>query len=188
MAIEIKIIPYADVTSELKATIDSFGKENFDTSEAIDPGMQEQFQEWYFANPTHYFLAYEKGLLVGSAILQFREISFEGHAYKMAGFGGLTVSKKHRRMGIGSKLLEERIRFSLEQNADVGFLNTDINAVGHIFSRFGFVPLGRNYSFIGKSGALHEDDSGMICSLRNCELFDAIREREEPFFIGESNI
>lgn len=185
---KVKLIIYSTLTPELELLKRKFGSENFTIDEIGDPEWEEEIKEWFWKSPDKYVFAYVDEELVGMASLFLREVPFNGEVIKLAGLGGLTVSKSHRGEGIARKLIEERLRISREWGADIAFLNTDVDKLGGLFSKFGFIPLGKNYSFVGKSGQTHRDDSGMIAPLLSEDIFKSILKSQEQFFVGEGNM
>jgi len=185
---KVQLKTYSILTNDLKLIKDKFAQENFDIEEVNDPEWEDELKEWYWKEPDSYIFAYINNEIVGIASFFKRKVKFQENLIKMAGFGGLTVAIKHRGKGIAKKLIEERIELAKDWGADIAFLNTDINKLGNLFSKFGFVPLRRNYVFIGKSGQKHEDDSGMIAPILSNEKFREVLNHTEPFFIGDSNL
>lgn len=184
----LKIKTFTELSPELQLVRKSFGDRNFDIDEADDPDWSEEVKEWFWKNPDTHVFAYLGEELVGMATFFKKEVNFQGETLKIAGLGGLTVSKEHRGEGIARKLIEERLKIAEEWGADIAFLNTDIGKLGGMFAKFGFRPLGRNYSFVGKSGQVHEDDSGMIAPVNSRDKFAKVLQSAEVFFIGESNV
>ncbi|MBL8014595.1 MAG: GNAT family N-acetyltransferase [Candidatus Doudnabacteria bacterium] len=185
---KIQIQTFSELSPELEIVRKNFGDRNFDIEEAGDPDWAEEIKEWFWKDPDTYVLAYLGDELVGVATFFKKEVEFQGEKLKIAGLGGLTVAKEHRGEGVGRKLIEERLKIAQEWGADIAFLNTDIDKLGGMFAKFGFQPLGRNYSFVGKSGQVHEDDSGMIAPINSRDKFAKVLQSVEVFFIGESNV
>lgn len=186
--IKLQTVNTDSLLPELAQQLKLFGDENFDLDEAGDPEWQEEIKEWFWKQPDLQVLAYADGELAGKASIAWKRVNFNGTEILIAGLGGLTVDKQHRHQGIAKMLITERLLIAKEKGADIAFLNTDINKLGGLFSPFGFVALPVNYSFTGKSGAVIEDDSGMIVPVNSPEVFAQIMQLKAPFYIGESNV
>lgn len=188
MPLQLSFQTYQQLTPELSKVRKDFGAQNFTIDEIGDSEWEKQVKEWFWKDPDAYVFAYERDELVGMGTFFKREVDFQGVSLKVAGLGGLTVAKEHRGKGIARQLIEHRLKMAKDWGADIAFLDTDIDKLGGLFSQFGFVPLGKSYSFIGKSGQMHEDDSGMVAPILSKEMFKKVLESKEPLFIGESNL
>lgn len=60
-------------------------------------------------------------------------------------------------------------------------------SIVRLYGQFGFVPLGRPHTFIGKSGPRYTDTDVMIAPVNSPALFDTVRLEREPFDIGTGN-
>jgi hypothetical protein len=74
-----------------------------------------------------------------------------------------------------------------EWDCDIAYLCTDIGKTGSLYSRVGFVPLNKPYSFYGRSGKLHEQHNGMIAPLNSRGIFEEVLHAQGMLHIGSGN-
>ncbi|OGK44626.1 hypothetical protein A2956_03875 [Candidatus Roizmanbacteria bacterium RIFCSPLOWO2_01_FULL_37_57] len=71
---------------------------------------------------------------------------------------------------------------------DIAFLDTNIDSfLGKFYKKYGFVPLNRPYTFLGKSRKRYSDTDGMIAQITSKALFTEILTDSKPFDIGFGN-
>ncbi len=60
-------------------------------------------------------------------------------------------------------------------------------AILRLYGRVGFLPLGKPYTYLGKSGKRYTENDGMVAQVKSKDIFDFITKDEEPFDIGNGN-
>lgn len=66
-------------------------------------------------------------------------------------------------------------------------VRAEIEKTGSLYSRVGFVPLNKSYTFYGRSGRLHEKDNGMIAPLTSQEIFEEVQRKKGKLHLGNGN-
>jgi hypothetical protein len=56
-----------------------------------------------------------------------------------------------------------------------------------LYSQVGFIPLGKPYSYLGKSGKRYVEYDGMIAPVKSKNRFDLVMKSEEVLDIGVGN-
>lgn len=184
----LRIETYRVQDDLVKELFPKFIQAHFDCVDLSDPEVQAEMTEWYWKPADVHLVAYLENDAVGIIHATKRKVEVQGQQVTLACLGGLVVHKLHRGQGIASELIQEWFKIATDWNADVAFLNTDIGNRRTLYIKVGFVPLGHSYSFIGKSGELIEDGSGMIAPVNSREKFELVLNDSEVLFIGEGNL
>jgi predicted GNAT family N-acyltransferase len=151
-----------------------------------DFGDYVNCNEGFFSSPYAHLLAIERGDVIGVIKLFSRVIVFEGKTVTIGGFGAVTTTREKRRMGVATALLKKGINDFRKQNFDIAFLCTDISnpAMTELYSKVGFVSLGRPHSFTGKSGTKYVEHNGMVAPVKSIEKFNSVLSGKENLDIG----
>ena len=134
-----------------------------------------------------YLIAYEDDELVGGVELFKRKINYSNKLILLGGFGSLWVREDKRRQGIALEVLKRGMKILKKESCDLAYLCTDINKLKDLYSKVGFMPLGKDYSFTGKSGKKYIEDDGMIAPVNSEKNFKQIIEDNKPLDIGLGN-
>lgn len=168
--------------SELKE-YQNFSDKNWDEHYHVKDEEEENF----FDRPKIVILAYLKNQLVGLLNIHVKNIIIENEQFLLGGIGGVVTDKEFRRKGIAIKILNKAIRVLKSNNFDIAMLCTDISKLGALYKRVGFVPLGKSYYFISKSGKEKAEQSGMIAPVKSQRIFRKIMLTKETINVGISN-
>lgn len=182
---EIKV--FSELTEKLSGKLDLFGWENFYAANQRTPEHLAQEDEKFFSQPKAWILAFEADEIIGRVLLHKRTITFGRKKIILGGIGGVCTRKDKRNQGLASIMLKEAIAILKEWDCDIAYLCADIEKSGSLYSRVGFIPLNRPYSFHGRSGKLHEQHNGMIALLNSREIFEEVLQAQEIFHIGSGN-
>ncbi len=182
---EIKF--FSELTEELSEKLKIFGWENFYATSQRTTEHLAQEDEKFFSQPKTWILAFEADEIIGRVLLHKRTITFGRKKIILGGIGGVCTRKDKRNQGLASTMLREAIAILKEWNCDIAYLCADIEKSGSLYSRAGFVPLQKPYSFYGRSGKLHEQHNGMIAPLNSLEIFEEILRAQEILHIGSGN-
>ena len=141
----------------------------------------------YYDTPSFLVLAYGKGTLLGIQLVFTRYINFASQTFHIAGLGGLVVHTQYRYKGIATALLVHTLSILKDKKIDLAMLCTDLDRLGYIYKKVGFVALGRPYYFNDKEGREKSEQGGMITKVCNARAVDLIINCNDKLFIGNSN-
>lgn len=181
MDLEIKVTDKLS-SGELKV-LNKFSDANWDKHE-VSP---EEEHANFFDNDKFAVIAKTDGNIVGYLFVHYRVPVFNKLPIKLAGIGGVVVHKKFRHKGIATAILEKTIKLLKKEKMDVALLSTDIDKLGELYGRVGFIPLGKPYLFIDINGVVKEENGGMIASVNSRKIFDDVLNSKEKLNVGISN-
>ena len=143
-------------------------------------------EDRYYSIPYAHVLALERGKIIGVAKLFERSIRFRSEIVAIGGFGGVTTKKNKRRKGVATAVLRRGMEDFRMRNFDFAFLCADFKnlASARLYRKFGFVPLGKSYTYRGKSGANYVDNNGMIAPVKAMDEFKDVLSTKEILDIG----
>ncbi len=151
----------------------------------IKEGLGNIDKDRYFSEPYAHLLAIEKRKVIGVTELFKRELIYEQQALTMGGFGFVTISKKKRRRGVATALLNRGMMDFKMQKFDTAFLITDINqAMIGLYGKVGFVPLEKPFTYIGQLGTRYTEHNGMLAPVNSRDIFNRIINGKEILDIG----
>jgi len=84
-------------------------------------------------------------------------------------------------------MLKEAVKTLKEWECDVAYLCANIKESGDLYSKAGFVPLNRPYTYYGQSGKSYEGINGMIAPIKSPGIFEEILRSEEKLHLGPGN-
>lgn len=92
-------------------------------------------------------------------------------------------------MGVATALLKKAIEELTAQNCDVAYLCTDLHnpAMVKLYTKVGFVPLNKPYTYLGRSGKRYTETDGMVAPLQSKEKFDLIVSGKETLDLDTGN-
>lgn len=104
----------------------------------------------------------------------------------LGGIGGVGTKTEYRGKGIATKMLDLVEGILKDAGCGIGFLDADINdpKLVKIYGRIGYVVLGRDTTFFGKSGKRYTTPDGMIAPINSQEIFQEVLSDNKPFDIG----
>ncbi len=176
---------YVDQVDKLLKEIDSNHRIKNDAS------LSEESKEMYDSNKDafKYILTLDKEKVVGLVILYKREIIFKDRKLILGGFGGVGTKSKYRGRGIANKMMEITRKLLQEESCDIAHIDVDMSNLSllRLYGKIGFVPLGRQFTFIGRSGKRYYSNDGMLAPILSQKLFEEVMKDRHPFDIYGGN-
>ncbi len=182
---EIKV--FSRLTEELEEKLKIFGLENFYTQDQRTPEHLALEQEKFFSRPRAWILVFEDNRIIGRVLLHKRIVIFKKRDIVLGGIGGVCTRLDRRNQGIATLMLGRAIKILKKWNCDIAYLCAEIEKTGSLYSRVGFVPLNKPYTFYGRSKRLHEQHNGMIAQLNYREIFEEVLHSREKLHLGNGN-
>ena len=151
--------------------------------ESFPNGIDE---DRYYSFPYAHVLALEREEVIGVAKLFKRSIIFGRETLVVGGFGSVATKNNKRRKGVATALLKRGIEDFKMRNFDIAFLCTDLSSPGltRLYAQVGFIPLGKPYTYKGKSGKKYEDHNGMVAPIGATDKFKHILSSKVTLDIG----
>jgi predicted GNAT family N-acyltransferase len=149
----------------------------------------EELVEDFVAESFAKVLAYLRGGgddLVGCVSVFKRRIEYEGRRILLGGFGGTCTRADLRRRGIGTRVCRAAADLLREEGCDVAFLAA-APGTERFYGQFGFVPLGKPYTFVNARGVTKQPDTwddGMLAPVCSRARFDHILRGQAPLHLG----
>jgi ribosomal protein S18 acetylase RimI-like enzyme len=181
----VDVIP-DNLVSQVDQLLEENGSNNrIGNEESLNAWSKERFNNR--KDRFKYVVATIDDQIIGIIILWKRTTQFNGKQIVVGGIGGVGVQKEQRGKGIATKMLTLARETLDHSKCDVAFLGTDTSdpQMLKIYGRIGFVPLGKAFSYVGRSGKVYEDaTSGMIAAIHSVEIRDEILKDKKVFDIG----
>ncbi len=182
---EIKV--FSELARDLADRLKTFEWENFYNQDQRTAEHLAQEQEKFFSQPRAWILAFEGDQIIGRILLHKRIIKFGQKDILLGGIGGVCTHRDKRNRGIATLMLRESVKILKSWDCDIAYLCAEIEKTGSLYSRAGFVPLNKPYTFYGRSGRLHEKGNGMIAPLNSTKIFNDVLKSEEKLHLGKGN-
>lgn len=185
MKFDIIVIPKNKITTDLKKEFDVFSEENWD--EHVDsPG---EIRNKFFLPFDYAILGkVEENQIVGLLGLHIkRDLKFKNISFSAGSIGGVVTHKQFRHKGVATKILKKAIQVFKNEKVDIAMLCTEIDKLGPLYQKVGFVPLGRPYYFTQKDGKEGVENGGMVTKINSQKIFNEILNSKEKLDVGESN-
>ncbi len=160
---------------------DFFANTNWDKPIHPDPAHLQ-----FFDIPDKFALLLNNNLPVSTLVIYSRFLVYQGKKYSFSGIGGVATHKQFRHQGFATELLN-RTLMAMKKNYDFSLLCTDIPHLSPLYTPVGYIPLGRPYYFIDKTGKKDVELGGMIASLSSPEAVTQILSSQDEIFVGTSN-
>ncbi len=134
-------------------------------------------------------LAFKKDELIGRTAVFVRQIEYEGQDLNLGGIGKIVVSDSERQKGAATAMMKTAMKQLFELECDVAHLCTNLSNqwLVNFYKKFGFVLLGKEYTYLGRSGKRYTDEDGMIAPIKSKKLFKQILNSAKKFDIGTGN-
>ena len=134
-------------------------------------------------------LALAGDAVIGATSVFQRTILPHDQPVRLGGLGGVCTATAWRRRGVAAALVQRAMAKLRAANCDLAYLCTDVESewARRLYGRAGFVPLGRPYTYHGKSGKLYTDHDGMIAPLASPQLFQQVLADTAPLHLGAGN-
>ena len=171
-----------NISENLQKELDAFSDNNW--GEHVHPG---NISIQFFAKPSFAVVAKKGNVLVGVLFVFVRDIIFDTKKYSLGGIGGVVVDKNFRGMDIATTLLIVATEEMKNRRVDMSMLCTDLERLGGLYEKSGFVKLGRNYFFTDKNGGVGIESGGMIKAICSKKAFETILNSELDINVGVSN-
>ncbi len=187
---DLKIQIYTDLPQDIKDKVNTYNHENGGVEDTRSNEQRELDHDKHYAKPYKHIYAFNSIDEVIACVLLFsREITFNNNKVKLGGIGGVSTAINERKKGIATHLLKVAMSKLKEDDHDVAFLNTDIDApkLRGLYERQGFVVLKNSYNFTGKFGKEYFAEDGMIAPLNSNEMFQVILNSDQTLDIGAGN-
>ena len=184
--VRVLVVRAADLTPERRAAVHALQVTCF--SDVPYEELMEDFVAESFAKVVAYLGSGGSGGndLVGCVSVFKREIEYEGERIFLGGFGGTCTRADLRRRGIGTRVCRAAADLLREERCDVAFLAA-APGTARFYGQFGFVPLGKPYTFVNARGATKRPDTwddGMLAPVCSQTLFHHILRGQTPLHLG----
>lgn len=144
----------------------------------------EELEEDFDRPPVARVLAYHRGGLVACAEVFQRQVTYEGLAITVGGFGPCTREDLRGR-GIGTRVCRSAMDYLRGRGCNIAFLSVDTGREGHpLYERLGFRMLPQPFTYANTRGELKESDGGMIAPLGSQELFERVLRGNARFSLA----
>lgn len=130
---------------------------------------------------------YSNKTLVSGLVIFLKSIVFSDRILNIAGIGGVVTHTNFRHKGHALETLNFTINELKNKNLDAVLLCTEIQKLGKLYEKAGFIPLGKPYYFIDKVGIKKSENGGMIANIGNATDYKFILNTSEEIFVGLSN-
>jgi len=184
---DFKIRLYNKIPEELEEIVNNLKKQAYQKNMGALTETQKNEREDKFCSQKDrfkYLLMFQNREIIGGLTLLKRKIVYNDEKIILGGVGGVWTRVDKRKMGVASLLLRKGIEFLLQNKCDIAFLCTNIKKLGKLYERFGFTPLNREYTFIGRSGKRYYEADGMIANVSSDKIFKKVLKGKIPLDIG----
>ena len=183
----IRISSHTDLTPEERAAYNAVERDAFRDYATTEEARREMYDRFHADDGIGYILAHADAELIGAIKLSRRAIPFAGRTIQLGGLGGVATREDWRGRGVASATTAAAIDFLRQHGCEIAYLCTNIEKLGPLYGRVGFVPLGRPHTYLGASGKRYTDDDGMIAPVNSPVTFEAVLTAQGPFDIGRGN-
>jgi len=174
----------------LQEQLDPVGAESFG-SDSQTPEEREEGHDRYCSERDIIvqLLALAGDNVIGATSVFQRTIALRDQRVRLGGLGGVCTATAWRRRGGAAALVQRAMEELRAAGCDLAYLCTDVESewAQRLYGRAGFVPLGRPYTFRGKSGKGYTDYDGMIAPLASPQLFQQVLADTAPLDLGVGN-
>ncbi|MGN6673948.1 MAG: GNAT family N-acetyltransferase [Thermomicrobiales bacterium] len=174
----------------LQEQYERVGAESFGSDSQTPEERQEEHDR--FCSERDIFvqlLALAGDTVVGAASVFQRTIMLHYQPVRLGGLGGVCTATAWRRLGVAAALVQRAMAELRAAGCDLAYLCTDVESewAQRLYGRAGFVPIGRPYTFRGKSGKRYTDHDGMIAPLASPQIFQQVLADTAPLDLGAGN-
>jgi ribosomal protein S18 acetylase RimI-like enzyme len=185
------IAAYAGVLPpDLREQYERVGAESFG-SDSQTPAEQQEGHDRFCSERDIIvqLLALADDTVIGATSVLQRTIALHGQPVLLGGLGGVCTAASWRRQGVAAALVQRAMEELRAAHCDLAYLCTDVESewAAKLYGRAGFVPLGRPFTYYGKSGKFYTDHDGMIAPLASPELFQQVLTDTAPLHLGTGN-
>jgi len=179
-----KLKLFKALPSSLKDKYSTLGRKAFAKKQTLEEKKEHKDKYCSKKDIFSYLVAFEDNEIIGGAELVKRKLKNSDGLLTLGGFGGVWTRKDKRRKGIATAILKQGMKVLKSKDCDIAYLCTDVNKLNDLYSKVGFVALGKIYTFIGKSGKRYFENDGMIAPVNSEKKFKQILEDKKPLDIG----
>ncbi len=176
-------------------TLDPVQQEIFDRLLATafhKPGQTEE--EHWASNDRYgsddkvgYALTHVGDRLVGGMLLLERALPYGGRTVRLGGIGGVATHPDWRGRGIAEATLRAAMDDLRRRGAEVAYLCAVPELGRRLYAKVGFAPLGRPYTYRGRSGKEYTDHDGWLAPLTDPALCAAMLADTATLDLAGSN-
>lgn len=154
-----------------------------------DRQRTDEFHDQFCSEPFGYLLALREEHVVGRVRLYQREINHDGIRVLLGGIGFVATIPELRGLGVATSLLRMGMEQLASEGCEVGFLCARIQDPHRVrlYGQLGFVILGKDYAYYGRSGMRYVRNDGMIAPITSPDKFNRILRSAAPLDLGIGN-
>lgn len=134
-----------------------------------------------------YALTHVGDELVGGMILLERALPYGGRTVRLGGIGGVATDPAWRGRGIAEATLHAAMEALRQRGAEVAYLCAVPELGRRLYAKAGFAPLGRPYTYRGRSGKGYTDHDGWLAPLTDPALCAAMLADTATLDLAGSN-
>ncbi len=184
----LTITIHGDLDPSQHAAVDRLETTAFSSPEWTAAQWQEQADRYDGdADRVGYALAHVGTELVGSMRLFERAVPFNGRTVRLGGIGAVATDPDWRGRGIAEATLIAAMEELRRHGAEVAYLCAVPELGRRLYAKAGFAPLGRPYTYRGRSGTPYTDHDGWLAPLTDPALCAAMLTDTEPLDLAGSN-
>lgn len=141
------------------------------------------------ADAWRHVLAIQEDVLVGCATIYRRSIMWQGKNVALGGLGDVCTDPGFRHQGVATAMVRQAMAELEGIGDELAYLCAAVNDPGivRLYGQVGFVPLGRPYTYDGRSGRKYTDDDAMVAPVGSTEVFDEVMHSGETLHLGRGN-
>lgn len=147
----------------------------------------EEVGKYFFEKAKKIVFAKIGGLLVGAANIGIRSVAFDGENMSVGTIVGVVTHADYRRMGVATKVMERAVEEMKKDKIDFSILCTEIETLGGLYGKSGYIPLNKPYFFIDKTGVKRRKENGMVANIYSSEKFQKIFDSSAELNMGLSD-
>jgi predicted GNAT family N-acyltransferase len=143
----------------------------------------------YFSQPfAHIVLKNDKELISYLRIF-IRQVTWQDKKFLLGGIGSVATDQGHRGKGVATTLLKKAMEILGKEKVDFALLQTYIPKGGKLYSRVGFYPVNKGYTFLDANDELHivKAKDVMVAPVGKSKVLGEILASKEPLHIGKGD-
>lgn len=177
---QIEVIPDDKVDTKTRQLFFEFEEGCFDED------LSEDRENIYFSTPLAHIVLKKEQEIVSYLRIFKRIVNWGRRDILIGGIGSVSTRQDLRGQGLATVLLVEAMSILKSEKVDFVLLQTEVPIGGRLYSRVGFEPFDKNYSFFDSQGKLHRANASdvMVAPLMNRDLIAEIRDSDKILHIG----
>lgn len=143
----------------------------------------------YFSQPFAHILLKNGDELISYLRVFTRHVIWKNRTILLGGIGSVATDQNHRGKGIATTLLKKAMEILGKEKVDFVLLQTYIPKGGKLYSRVGFYPANKGYTFLDANNELHvvKAKDVMVAPVSKSKVLGEILTSEEPLHIGKGD-